>query len=138
MDLMTLKTMHLIATSAMVGVIWIVQLVHYPAFLFIDRVKFTDFESFHTFQISLIVAPFMLIEAITASLILLKEMSSLNLANVISIILIWLFTFFVSVPCHRKLIRSYDTDVIKSLIRTNWVRTILWSMRLIALFAYAT
>ena len=49
--------------------------------------------------------------------------------NIISILIIWASTFFLSVPCHSKLQQSKDKQQISRLVLTNWPRTILWSAR---------
>ena len=42
-----IEYIHLISTSMMVAIIWIVQILHYPTFKFIDRKKYEDFQDFH-------------------------------------------------------------------------------------------
>ena len=44
--------LHLVATSIMIGVIWVVQLVHYPSFHYIDRNRYGLFQQFHMRYIS--------------------------------------------------------------------------------------
>ena len=47
--------LHLIATSVMVGVIWVIQLVHYPSFHFVELKQYTTFQRFHMARISYVV-----------------------------------------------------------------------------------
>ena len=54
--------LHLISTFFMVGVIWVVQIVHYPSFYFIDKQKYQVFQEFHMHKISMIVVPMMVLE----------------------------------------------------------------------------
>ena len=42
--------LHLIATSVMVGVIWVIQLVHYPSFHFIELKQYTTFQRFQCLE----------------------------------------------------------------------------------------
>lgn len=42
-----LLTTHLFATAAMVGLIWFVQVVHYPLFASVGADGFTDYETAH-------------------------------------------------------------------------------------------
>ena len=61
---------HLICSAIMVGVIWVIQLVHYPAFHFIDKDMYASFQKFHMNSISLIVVPVMVLELATGVLLL--------------------------------------------------------------------
>lgn len=112
------------------GLIWLVQLVHYPSFHFVDKSRFEDFHLFHSQRISIIVIPVMIIELITSG-ILWWHYPSLSLYSVgfYLVILIWISTAIFSVPNHNKLLDGKSTDIIDSLVNTNWVRTILWTLK---------
>jgi hypothetical protein len=43
--------------------------------------------------------------------------------------IIWLSTAFVQVPCHNGLSQGFDAIVHRRLVRTNWIRTVAWSLR---------
>ena len=45
--------LHIISTCALIGLIWIVQIVHYPSFYFVEDKRFVEFESFHKKSITL-------------------------------------------------------------------------------------
>lgn len=116
----------------MVGVIWIIQVVHYPSFLWVDRKHFQSFAQFHTNRITPVVLPLMVTELGSACGLVLRSDSihSAAVANVASIVLIWLWTFFVSVPCHEKLAaEGWEEDTVRWLIHSNWLRTALWTGR---------
>lgn len=49
----------------------------------------------------------------------------------ILVVLIWLSTFFIQVPIHQKLLVKKDFFLIEKLNRTNWIRTILWSIKIV-------
>ena len=57
---------HVAATAAMTGLIWFVQLVHYPLFARVGVADFTAYEREHVRRTGLLVAPLMLLEALTA------------------------------------------------------------------------
>ena len=59
-------TLHAVATISMVGVIWYVQLVHYPLMALVGNGNFPKFESEHQRRTTWVVAPLMLTEAATA------------------------------------------------------------------------
>ncbi len=115
---------------AMTGVIWIIQLVHYPSFSFISEHKFEAFNKFHQASITYIVMPLMLVEIITGALIFyLAPSQKIYLLLFFLTILIWLSTFLLSIPYHSELLNGYNADTINKLITTNWPRTILWTLR---------
>ena len=129
-----LFSLHLFSTFFLTGLIWVIQLVHYPSFLYIDEKNFPSFESFHTKSISLIVLPTMIFELISgAYLYIVKPNTEYDIFLFSLLILIWFSTFFLSVPLHGKLSIKKDIKVINRLIYTNWPRTIFWSLRSILL-----
>ena len=118
---------HIVCCFLMTGVIWVIQLVHYPSFKYIDEGQFADFAKFHAARISLIVLPLMLVEIISALYLL--DQHSWGIYNLSGVVLIWISTFLLSVPCHNKLQKGKDNSLINRLVITNWPRTFLWSMR---------
>lgn len=128
---MMLLIFQLVSCSFMTGLIWTIQILHYPAFSLIPTDEFKKFHAAHSRNITFIVLPAMLLELMTAVLLILKFPEiRIFWMNMILVLLIWLSTFFLSVPCHNSLTASQDQEVIKRLVLTNWVRTILWSSRL--------
>ncbi len=123
-----MKMLELLISTGLVVLIWIIQCLHYPSFLFIDKKKFASFENFHTRRITYIVMPLMIGEVIL--LFFNPDMFVVLLTT-----LVWLSTFFLQIPCHHKLKFGFDEAVIQRLICTNWIRTILWSLKLIYLIA---
>lgn len=71
----------------------------------------------------------MLAELVTGALLVLKEPTPLLIINIIAILAIWLVTFLISMPCHKVLSEKKDKFQIERLIKTNWIRTILWTIR---------
>ena len=132
---------HLVSTSFMVGVIWIVQLVHYPTFLFIDEQKSYDFQKFHMSRISYIVMPAMTTELFSGIYIYIYSNmaidSNLFLLALTILIINWVITALVFVKMHNKLLINYKIEIISLLVKWNWLRTLLWSVRLILLLRMA-
>jgi hypothetical protein len=54
---------------------------------------------------------------------------SMLIMNFIGVILIWLSTFVLSVPCHSRLNLGFCQKTVFKLVATNWPRTIIWSLR---------
>ena len=124
--------LNVISAFLLTGVIWTIQIVHYPSFHYIDKLSFTNFHHFHERRISIIVMPLMLIELTTSTALYINNMSSIVFAlNLLIVLLIWCSTFFVQVPIHSILSQKKDKKLIEKLVNTNWIRTFLWSMRML-------
>lgn len=127
----------LVTCSFMTGLIWTIQVLHYPAFAFVSNERFLNFHEFHTRNISFIVMPIMILELATAILLSVRTPHPpLLVVNALALIVIWLVTFFVSVPLHNALSKQMGTEEIKKLVLTNWARTLLWSLRLMILIYF--
>ncbi len=126
----------------MTGVIWFVQIVHYPLFSRVGLAEFARYETAHSNLTSFVVVPLMLVELVTASLLVLTRPPNLPpiwlITGFILVLLIWATTFFLSVPQHNKLSSGFDTVAHQTLVATNWIRTAAWSARcLIVLYLLA-
>ena len=128
-----LNILHLTTTFMMTGIIWIVQMVHYPAFHFIDKNDYLNFQLFHMRRISFIVMPLMSFELISIILISIKDSSFSNFLLLGLTILIWLITFLLNVPLHNKLLNHHESLIISKLIQSNWPRTLCWSLKSVIL-----
>ena len=121
---------HFSATLFMTGLIWVVQVLHYPSYRYISLEKFSAYQNFHTEAITLIVGPVMLIEIFSGLFLLINsQFDRLHVLNFSGLCILWLATLFFSVPNHNKLHLGFNDQVINQLIQTNWIRTILWTLR---------
>jgi hypothetical protein len=124
---------HAAATLFMVGVIWFVQVVHYPLF---DRVGASDFSAYstrHTTVTGLVVGPPMILEAVTAVALVVWTPPGISVSLVWTGLLlvagIWLSTALLQAPRHTTLGRGFDPAAHRFLVTSNWLRTVLWSLR---------
>lgn len=79
----------------------------------------------------------MVLELLTAIFLLFQfPEAKVFWANMFMLSLIWLSTFFLSVPLHNSLSQKQDLIIIKKLVATNWVRTVLWTARLLLLLTF--
>lgn len=133
--------LHLAATLYMVGVIWFVQLVHYPLFARVGEGEFAAYERLHTRFTTWVVAPPMILECLTAGLLLWIRPGYLPLwAAVVGLVLVvvnWVSTWALQVPCHNRLSNGFDATVHRRLVATNWIRTSVWSLRAALLLGIA-
>ena len=130
---MPIELLQFIAVLVMCGVIWVVQLVHYPGFAYVDHNEFVAFHRHHTRKISMVVIPTMVVEWLTGAYLLFAQVPSygqgLHIVLFAILAVIWLSTFLVQAPLHSKLKHGKDSTSIKKLVATNWVRTIGWTAR---------
>jgi hypothetical protein len=129
---------HLLSTLFMVGLIWFVQVVHYPLFAKVGADAFVPYENAHTFLTTFVVMPPMLLEIGTAFLLAFvgrPEGVSPLLAwvGLALILVIWGSTFLLQVPQHEILSSGFAEGPHRFLVLSNWVRTAAWSARAVIL-----
>ena len=124
---------HLSATLYMVGVIWFVQVVHYPLFGRVGEGGFAAYSRVHSRLTGYVVGPAMLVEAGTALVLVFARPGGVPfpaaLLGLFLVAVIWLSTVLLQVPRHDTLGSGFDRRAYGGLVRTNWVRTIAWSAR---------
>ena len=131
-----LLAVHAAATWTMVGVIWFVQLVHYPLLGGPGRAAdpgFVAYQRENTRRTSWVVVLPMLIEALTAIALAVAPPAGVSRAaawaGLALVAVIWLSTALLQVPRHGRLERGYDAVAHRGLVATNWLRTLAWSVR---------
>ncbi len=131
---------HWFATVYMTGLIWFVQCVHYPLMSRVPANEYVAFQRAHMARTSWVVGPMMLIEAFTAAALMYTHPDVLSFRlvsiNFVLLLLIWISTAIWQVPCHGKLLEGFNEAAHRKLVRTNWVRTVLWSVRAVGISFY--
>lgn len=126
--------LNLFSTLAMVGLIWFVQIVHYPMFRNVGEGSFLDYARLHQRLTTWVVAPFMLVEAFTAVGLLYCSPKSIPSSwlwtGIALVFIVWLSTAVLQVPRHGALAEGGFSAIHHSaLVTSNWVRTIAWTAR---------
>lgn len=128
-----LLTIHLAATLFMTGLIWFVQVVHYPLFEGVGRPGFAAYERRHTVRTTWVVGPPMLIEGGTAVLLVWLAPAAVapwaRWTGLVLLAVIWISTAWLQVPEHRRLSDGFDAGAVRRLVAGNWLRTVGWSLR---------
>jgi len=119
------------STFAMTGVVWLVQLVQYPAFRRVGAADFGSFHQHHCRAIGYVVGPLMLVELFTAVLLAWSGQPAWFWRSMLGfLVFIWLSTALLQGPLHSRLAREGPrADLLDSLVRGNWLRTALWTVR---------
>lgn len=128
---------HLVVTSYMMGLCWFVQLTHYPFFTNLTENQIKELDKKHFNPTVLATFPPMLFELVTGILLLFQfDFYLISWVNITSIIIIWISTFLIQIPLHLKIIEKSNKSYIYVLIKTNWVRTILWTLRVLGIIGW--
>ena len=131
---------HIAATWYMVGLIWFVQIVHYPM---MDRAAdFTEYERVHCQRTTWAVGPAMLVEISTLFIWAWSDPQVLQgplfLGLGILLAIIWASTALIQVPAHNRLSQGFKVATHRWLVQSNWIRTAAWTLRGIGVLALAS
>lgn len=126
---MSLLVAHAALTWTMVGIIWFVQILHYPLMGRVPAEAFSAYEQAHTNRAGVLIAPIMVGEALTAAAWAWVAPNALSFVGAGLVIGVWASTFGIQVPRHSRLQSGFDEDAWRQLVNTNWIRTILWTAR---------
>jgi hypothetical protein len=121
----------------MTGLIWFVQIVHYPLLERIPAEQLPSLERVNTRRTAWVVAPVMLAELLCAGWLWhapppeAAAVVAPALAGLLGALLAtaWLSTFALQAPAHRTLEQRHDATVLRRLVSTNWIRTAAWTAR---------
>lgn len=128
---MALAVAHAAAVLVLVGVIWTVQLVTYPAFAAMDRATFPAAHATHAGRITAVVLVPWTVEGLTTAALLVAPPAGVPrwltvLAAVLALVPV-VVTVTASVPAHGRLAAGFDAAAHARLVRTNWWRTAGWT-----------
>ena len=132
MDFNLAFLVQLVLTWFLVGLTWFAQLVHFPLY---QKIKegFVEYERAYIKRVSLFVGPIMILDAVSAVILLQKAKvgidSHLAIANLVLLIVIWISIFIFQMGLHQKLSTRFSKKSLKMLVATNWVRTILTTLK---------
>lgn len=128
-----LVVVHAAATWAMVGLIWFVQVVHYPLFQRVGAASFSVYETEHQRRTTWVVMVLMPVELVTGIALfwLRPDTVAQEVVWVGAALLgvVWLSTALWQAPFHGRLGAGYDAGLVRRLVASNWLRTLTWSLR---------
>ena len=75
----------------------------------------------------------MILEVFFVFEMLINNFEILGFICLILVLIIWISTFFIQVPYHNSISKEFNEKLISRLILSNWIRTSLWLVKLIAL-----
>ncbi len=123
-----------IATAVMVGVIWFVQIVHYPLLAQFGSTQSVAVAEQHQQRTGYVVGLPMLVEGVSTLWLLARTPDGveelLPWVNAVLLAVALGSTLFLSVPLHAKMALAHNDETGRKLVVTNWPRTIAWTLRL--------
>ncbi len=123
----------LAATFYLTGLIWVIQLVHYPLFARIGLQEFNFYHNEHSNRIVIALSLPTLLAFVSAVLLVWLHPAAvpgwsiwLNLGLTFGF---WVVTGLVQVPLHGRLGQnsSEAEKLIQALVKSNWWRTCIWT-----------
>ncbi|TDN36643.1 hypothetical protein E4631_13765 [Hymenobacter sp. UV11] len=134
MTLTRLLLLNFTLATYLTGVIWVVQLVTYPAMALVGKPEFMRHHAAHTQGMGWVVGAPMVLELALAGWLAWAAYPTWGagtaLGQLALVLAVWAVTFFISVPFHNRLAAGgFDYVAIDGLVRTNWLRTLAWTAR---------
>ncbi len=123
---------HAVVTTALAGLVWVVQLVVYPSFRVVGPgPDWSAVHAHHTRAMGLVVSLPWAVQGLTLAALLVRRPAGTSMALLLVTGVLAATTVAVtvlsSVPLHGRLAGGYDDALARRLISTNWLRTAAWS-----------
>lgn len=120
-----------VSTVWLAGMIWTVQVVHYPLFDMVGADSFVAYEAAHSARISWLLLGPWAVQGVATGWVLLAPptgvptwLAVLGAVLAASTVVV---TVLVSVPQHQVLAGGFDAEAHARLVVTNWLRTAAWT-----------
>jgi hypothetical protein len=132
---------NILLTAYLTGLIWTIQVVHYPLFAKVGKEVFREYHAEHNVLITWVVMLPMIAELALSAWLIAQRPAKVPVllawGGLVLTAIIWLATFFVACVYHAELFAiGYNLQVINNLVNANWIRTIAWTLHL-GLLGYA-
>ena len=115
----TIFATQILSTLALFGLIWFVQIVHYPLFLRLAPATFAAHEAEHATRTGYVAAPLMLAELVSSLLLLNQHLRPPQISSTQAILgatlvaILWASTFLIQIPLHNRLHKGHDRPTIQ-------------------------
>jgi len=119
-------------TLYMTGMIWGMQVFEYPLFARVAPAEFAAYHAAHNRGLPFFVILPSVLALVSALVLFWRRPTALQLWMVVVIVLLDLAvissTAALQAPLHARLDRDgFSAEIIQRLVRSNWIRTILWT-----------
>lgn len=139
---MALALVNLVVAAILCGLIWTIQVVHYPLFARVPADGWTDYERAHQRAITPLVLPVMAANVLLGALLLAAGPAGadglLVAVNAFLAAVMFAGTGLVYAPLHGRLAERWDAATHRVLLRLNWLRTAAWTLQTAVAVAIVT
>lgn len=124
----------LAASAIMCGIIWFVQVIHYPLLASVPGEAGAAYARLNRRRTAWVVLPPMIVEAMAAAWCVYRPPAGVSrplaVAGLGLVAAVWISTLAVQMPLHERLGREgCRAELVARLVASNWPRTILWTAR---------
>lgn len=127
----------LLINFGLVVLIWMIQLIVYPSFLYYQTADLVIWHRKYTVLVGYIVVPLMFTQLVISILQVYVSATSYTFSMLILVLLVWLSTFLQLVPIHSSISKGcVNQKMLNALVKKNWTRTILWTVVFIISFLF--
>lgn len=126
---MEIKMLSLFFDSGLLVLIWMIQLIVYPSFLYFDKESLVSWHKKYTLRLSVIVIPLMFGQLLLTSWQWYHLPTIEMTIRLLLVVSVWVSTFLQFVPIHTKIAQEKATHQhLEQLVKRNWQRTTLWTL----------
>ena len=124
-----LETFELLCDFGLLVLIWMVQLIVYPSFLYYTPKNLVIWHQKYTGRIAMVVVPLMFGQLGITLYQVYETFQAMTLIKLGLVLFVWVFTFAYFAPTHGK-ISNGDTsqEQLSRLVGWNWWRTLAWTL----------
>jgi len=126
---MSIFILRLLVDFGLLVLIWIIQMIIYPSFIYYKSENLVEWHRKYTPLIAYIVGPLMLFQLGITIYQITNEINLFNIISLAIISLVWISTFLQFVPIHNSISKGrVNKEMLLSLVKKNWIRTALWTL----------
>jgi hypothetical protein len=119
----------LVLDVGLLVLIWMIQLIVYPSFLFYTAKELIAWHKMYTKAIALIVIPLMLGQLGIAIYQVFLVQNTYTLTSIILVVFLWGITLLKFAPMHQQISEgNTHVQLLKKLVQNNWIRTLIWTI----------
>ena len=109
--------------------IWMVQLIVYPSFLFFSDNNLFTWHKTYTKAIALIVTPLMLGQLGIVIYQIFLIQNAYTFTSIVLVVFLWGITLLKFAPMHQQISEgNAHVKLLKKLVKINWIRTLIWTI----------
>ena len=119
----------LVLDVGLLVLIWMIQLIVYPSFLFYTAKELIAWHKMYTKAIALIVIPLMLGQLGIIIYQVFLVQNTYTLTSIVLVVFLWGITLLKFAPIHQQISEGKShIQLLKKLVQNNWIRTLIWTI----------